>query len=69
MKIIDEDDLKMTIELEDPSALTAFKMGLEDGRRHWSRHPETDEMARAIAGNLKQAQIVVKYGDSYVRIR
>lgn len=68
MKIIDSDDIKVTLELESPDGFAAFRGGMED-HRQWSRHPETLEMATYINDNHKQAQIVVKYGDSFVRVR
>lgn len=68
MKIKDEDDIKVTLELEQPESYHAFRAGIED-RKQWCRTPETQELSNYIRDNNKFAQIVVQFGDSYQRIK
>ena len=68
MKIDTNDDMKVTLELESPSAYQAFRMGMED-RKQWHRHPETQELSQYINDNHKFAQIVVKCGDVFQRVK
>lgn len=66
---VDETDPTVAIvTLEQPDSLGAFKAGMDD-HRQWSRHPETNELARYIQDNRKFSQICVKSGDGYVRVK
>ena len=68
MKIDDTDPNMAVITLEDPNALGAFKAGIED-HRQWTRHPETNELARFVNDNRKFTNIAVKSGEHYIRLK
>ncbi len=68
MKVNNEDPIKVELELETPEGRAAFFMGRED-HRHWTRSPETQELSNFVRDNNKFSQIVVKCGDSYLRIK
>lgn len=68
MKIDDTDPHVAIVTLEDPDSLGAFKAGMED-HRQWSRHPETNELARFVNDNRKFSNIVVKSGETYTRVK
>lgn len=68
MKVDETDPLVAIVTLEDPDSLGAFKSGMED-HRQWSRHPETNELARYVNDNRKFSNIVVKSGDTYIRVK
>lgn len=68
MKVIDDDNLKVTLELETRDGQYAFYAGKDD-HRYWTRSPETSELSKYIQDNRKHAQIVVKCNDSYTRIK
>ena len=68
MKIDDSNPEVCVIELEDPNALDAFRAGQVDHRR-WCLYPETNELNKFIQDNRKHAQISVKIGDFYARVK
>lgn len=68
MKVDETDPLVAIVTLEDPDSLGAFKAGVED-HRQWSRHPETNELARFVNDNRKFSNIVVKSGETYTRVK
>lgn len=64
----DKDQNRDVFEITDPQAYQAFHSGIED-RRQWTRHPVTNELKKFVSSNLRQAQVFVKYGETYSRIK
>jgi hypothetical protein len=72
MKIIDNGNFT-TIELETQSGqatyMSSIKSDIPNDRRGWVRDPETIELSKYLQDNSKQAQLVVKVGEVYNRLR
>ena len=69
MKVIDQGNGSVVIDLETPEGQATFLAAQGEDRRVWTRSPETCELSQFVNDNRKFAQISVKCGDSYKRVK
>jgi hypothetical protein len=66
----DPDENRSVFEITDKTAIDAYHQGIKSGdQRHWARHAVTNELKKYVNDNQRRAQVFVKVGDEYNRVR